>query len=117
MARALAAGGPVPVEDLDTFADGVAVRQVGQHTFLLARATADEVVRVTRAQICEAMRAVFSDTRGIVEPAGALGVAGLEVYRRGRATGGACVAILTGANLDFDALGEVARESAAARRA
>ena len=110
MFRALAAGAPVPVDDLDVFADGVAVRQVGRHTFPLAQATVDEVVRVTRGQICDAMRRVFADTRGIVEPAGALGVAGLEVYARGRAPAGAFVAILTGANMDFDALGDVARQ-------
>jgi threonine dehydratase len=111
MFRALAAGAPVPVEDLDTFADGVAVRQVGRHTFPVAQVTVDEVIRVARAQICQAMRRVFSDTRGIVEPAGALGVAGLEVWARGRSTGGSCVAILTGANVDFDVLGDVARQS------
>ncbi len=110
MFRALAAGAPVPVEDLDTFADGVAVRQVGRHTFPIAQITVDEVIRVTRDQICQAMRRVFSDTRGIVEPAGALGVAGLDVWARGRAPGGPCVAILTGANVDFDVLGDVARQ-------
>ncbi|MEP7117016.1 MAG: pyridoxal-phosphate dependent enzyme [Acidobacteriota bacterium] len=113
MYRALAAGVPVPVHDLDVFADGVAVREVGRHTLALAQATVDEVVRVTRAQICDAMRDVFNDTRGVVEPAGALAVAGLALYAGRSASPGACVAILTGANLDFDLLGEVARESAA----
>ena len=110
MYRALAAGRPVPVERPGMFADGVAVRQVGDEPFALARDTVAGVIRVTHGQICEAMRAVFEDTRGIVEPAGALAVAALDAYaheyHRGRGT---VVALLTGGNVDFDVLGEVAR--------
>jgi threonine dehydratase len=112
MYRALAAGRPVPVEHPGMFADGVAVRQVGREPFALAQGTVTGVIRVTRAQICDAMRAVFEDTRGIVEPAGALAVAALEAYSREYHRGrGAVVALLTGGNVDFDVLGEVARQT------
>lgn len=111
MHRALAAGRPVPVERPGMFADGVAVRQVGSEPFAIVQNTVAGVIRVTHGQICEAMRAVFEDTRGIVEPAGALAVAALDTYvreyHRGR---GAVVALLTGGNVNFDVLGEVARQ-------
>ena len=115
MYRALAAGRPVPVERPGRFADGVAVRQVGNAPFALARKVVDGVIRVTHGQICDAMRAVFEDTRGIVEPAGALAVAGLAAYiAQGRRHSGTVVALLTGGNVDFDVLGQVARGQAPA---
>ena len=111
MYRALAAGRPVPVERPGMFADGVAVRQVGAEPFAMAQDTVAGVIRVTHAQICDAMRAVFEDTRGIVEPAGALAVAALDTYVRDYHRGrGAVVALLTGGNVDFDVLGQVARQ-------
>jgi threonine dehydratase len=114
MHRALAARRPVPVERPGLFADGVAVREVGRLPFAIARDTVTEVLRVTRGQICAAMRAVFEDCRGIVEPAGALAVAALEAYgRHYPRRQGAVVAILSGGNVDFDVLGEVARTTSA----
>lgn len=114
MYRALAAGRPVAVERPGTFADGVAVRQVGQTSFAMAQAAVSGVIRVTRGEICDAMRAVFEDTRGIAEPAGALAVAALTRYaarhRHGR---GAVVAVVSGGNVDFDVLGTVARDTSA----
>ncbi len=111
MYRALAAGRPVPVERPGMFADGVAVRQVGGEPFAMAQDAVAGMIRVTHAQICDAMRAVFEDTRGIVEPAGALAVAALDTYVRDYHRGrGAVVALLTGGNVDFDVLGEVARQ-------
>jgi threonine dehydratase len=96
------------------FADGVAVRQVGERPFALARATVAGVIRVTRGQICEAMRRVFEDTRGIVEPAGALAVAALDDYAAEYGRGaGAVVSVLSGGNVDFEVLGQVARQAAA----
>ena len=115
MFRALQVGRPVPVERPGRFADGVAVRQVGERPFALAQATVAGVIRVTRDQICEAMRQVFDDTRGIVEPAGALAVAALGDYAAAYGRGpGAVVAVLSGGNVDFDVLGQVARQSTTA---
>ncbi len=108
MYRALAAGRPVPVDRPGLFADGVAVRQVGRYVFPLVQATVDAVIRVTDDQICAAIRAVFEDTRGIVEPAGALAVAGLEAcLQLGVPIRGSMVALLSGANMNFDRLGVV----------
>ena len=94
MYRSLAAGRRVTLDRVGIFADGVAVREVGVNTFALAQQTVDEVVRVTNDEICAAIKDVFDDTRSIMEPAGALAVAGLkrwaaETRRDGHARGGA----------------------------
>ena len=70
------AGQRVALDRVGLFADGVAVREVGEHTFAIARQTVDEMIRVTNDEICAAIKDVFDDTRTIMEPAGALAVAG-----------------------------------------
>ena len=82
MYRSLDAGARVTLDHVGIFADGVAVRQVGELTFALARDTVDEIVRVSNDEICAAIKDVFDDTRSILEPAGALGVAGLIAVGR-----------------------------------
>ena len=85
------AGRRVTLDHVGLFADGVAVREVGELTFELARQTVDEVVRVSNDEICAAIKDVFDDTRSVTEPAGALAVAGLKAWveraRRARARG------------------------------
>ena len=78
------------------FADGVAVREVGAHTFAIVQRAVDEVVRVTNDEICAAIKDVFDDTRIVMEPAGALAVAGLKRGSRaqGRAAASGWSAIL-----------------------
>jgi len=112
MYRSLAAGERVRLEHVGIFADGVAVRQVGERTFAIARACVDEVVRVTNDEICAAIKDVFDDTRSVMEPAGALAVAGMKSWaaREGRA-GARLVAILSGANMNFDRLRFVAERA------
>ena len=80
MFRSLQAGHRVTLDHVGIFADGVAVREVGVHTFALAQQSVDEVVRVTNDEICAAIKDVFDDTRSIMEPAGALAVAGLKTW-------------------------------------
>ena len=80
MYRSLQAGRRVTLDHVGIFADGVAVREVGVLTFALAQQTVDEVVRVTNDEICAAIKDVFDDTRSIMEPAGALAVAGLKTW-------------------------------------
>src|SRR4051812_4190011 len=80
MAAALAAGRPVPLDEVGVFADGVAVQQVGAHTFPIVQQTVSEIVRVTNDEICAAIKDIFDDTRAIAEPAGALAVAGLKIH-------------------------------------
>ncbi|MCL5776286.1 threonine ammonia-lyase, biosynthetic [Limibaculum sp. FT325] len=108
LAAAMAAGRPVPLDQVGLFVDGCAVRQVGDITFALMRERIDEVVTVGVDQVCAAIRDVFEDTRSIVEPAGALALAGMKrwVARTG-ATGQELVAVLSGANMNFDRLGHI----------
>ena len=81
---ALAAGERVVLEQVGTFADGVAVKQIGAEPFRIAQEFIDEVVLVSTDEICAAIKDIFEDTRSIAEPAGALAVAGLKRYRRTR---------------------------------
>jgi threonine dehydratase len=112
MQRSLAEGKRVLLEQVGLFADGVAVKQVGGHTFALARAYVDEVVTVGTDEICSAIKAIYEDTRSIVEPAGALGVAGLKRRLADRpVTGQNLVAINSGANMNFDRLQFVAERT------
>ena len=74
--RAMAAGERVVLEQVGLFADGVAVAQIGQHTFDICREHVDEVITVSTDEICAAIKDIYDDTRSITEPAGALAVAG-----------------------------------------
>jgi threonine dehydratase len=112
MTRSLACGERVRLEQVGLFADGVAVRQVGRHTFALAQRLVDRMVTVDTDAICAAIKDVFEDTRSILEPAGALAVAGLkaDVAARGL-QGQTLVAVACGANMNFDRLRFVAERT------
>ncbi len=112
MYQSLAAGQRVALDHVGIFADGVAVREVGALPFSLADGTVREVVRVTNDEICAAIKDVFDDTRSLMEPAGALAVAGLRAWAAGNpAKGRSLVAVLTGANMNFDRLRFVAERA------
>jgi len=111
LARALAAGRRVVLKQVGLFADGVAVRQIGAETFRVARKCVDEMVLVSTDEICAAMKDIYDDTRSIAEPAGALAVAGVKRYLQGKPAGGNLVAILSGANINFDRLRHVAERA------
>jgi len=112
MQRALEANKPVNVDNPGLFADGVAVRQVGRHTLPIVQSTVSEVLTVTNDEICAAIKDIFDDTRTIVEPAGALAVAGMKAYvARTGARGKHYVALLSGANMNFDRLRFVAERA------
>ena len=109
---ALAAGERVVLERVGIFADGVAVKQVGEEPFRVARECVDEVVLVSTDEICAAIRDIFEDTRAIAEPAGALAVAGLKRYiEREGVNGGRFAAIVSGANVNFDRLRHIAQRA------
>src|SRR5690606_29041440 len=109
MRSALAAGEPVTLPRVGIFADGVAVRRVGEETFRLVREHVDEIITVSTDEICAAIRDVFEENRNILEPAGALSVAGIKRYvAREACRGRTFVAINTGANVNFDRLRHVA---------
>jgi len=112
MYQSLAAGRRVRLDTVGIFADGVAVREVGERPFALARTVVDEVVRVTNDEICAAIKDIFDDTRSVMEPAGALAVAGLKAWvAREATTGSELVAVLSGANMNFDRLRFVAERA------
>jgi threonine dehydratase len=109
---ALAANERVVLPEVGLFADGVAVRQIGEETFRIARETVDEVELVSADAICAAIKDIFDDTRGIAEPAGALAVAGLKQYvERTGVRGTSLIAIESGANINFDRLRHVAERA------
>jgi len=112
MYRSLKAGKRVKLDQVGLFADGVAVRQVGVETFRLCRELVDEVILVDTDAICAAIKDVFEDTRTILEPAGALAIAGAKAWVERTATRGkTLVAVASGANMNFDRLRFVAEEA------
>ena len=112
MAQSLAAGERVRLDDVGLFADGVAVQQVGEYTFPVIRATVSTIIRVDNDEICAAIKDIFDDTRTIVEPAGALALAGLKSCVEGRKLRGQrLAAVLSGANMNFDRLRFVAERA------
>ena len=112
MYRSLKAGRRVKLAQVGLFADGVAVKQVGRETFRLCRELVDEVILVDTDAICAAIKDVFEDTRAVLEPAGALAIAGAKAWvgRRG-VRGKTLVAVACGANMNFDRLRFIAEEA------
>src|SRR5256884_4515395 len=112
MTQSLEAGRRVKLDDVGLFADGVAVKQVGKETFRICRELVDEMVRVDTDAICAAIKDAFEDTRSILEPAGALSIAGVKAYcERHRTRDKTYVAIACGANMNFDRLRFVAERA------
>ena len=112
MSRSLEAGERVILDHVGIFADGVAVKQVGEEPFRIARQCVDEMLLVSTDEICAAIKDIYEDTRSIAEPAGALGVAGLKRYvEREGIVGAALVAVDTGANVNFDRLRHIAERA------
>ena len=112
MARSLKRKKRIKLDQVGLFADGVAVKEVGEETFRLCRQLVDEMVLVNTDEICAAIKDVFEDTRVVLEPAGALAIAGAKawVQRRG-ARGKTLVALASGANTNFDRLRFVAEQA------
>jgi len=112
MTRSVHSGKRVRLSEVGLFSDGTAVKQVGEETFRLARALVDEFIVVDTDAVCAAIKDVFQDTRSIMEPAGALGVAAVKAYvERERCKGQTFVAITCGANMNFDRLRFVAERA------
>jgi threonine dehydratase len=112
MMQSLAAGRRVQLDDVGLFCDGTAVKLVGEETFRLVGEYVDDFVVVDTDAVCAAIKDVFQDTRSILEPAGALGLAGLKQYVQDHGwTGRSLVAITCGANMNFDRLRFVAERA------
>lgn len=112
MTASLAAGEIVTLKEVGLFADGVAVKKVGKNTFEICREVVDEMVTVDTDAICAAIKDVFEDTRTVLEPAGALALAGCKAWRRQHPEGHPNLVVLTcGANMNFDRLRHVAERA------
>ncbi|MBK7422821.1 MAG: threonine ammonia-lyase, biosynthetic [Propionivibrio sp.] len=112
MTRSLQAGKRVRLDRVGLFADGAAVKYVGEETFRLCQQYVDEMVLVDTDAICAAIKDVFEDTRAILEPAGALAVAGAKEYaRRHKLKGKTLIATASGANMNFDRLRFIAERA------
>ena len=117
MKLALKAGKPVTLDHVGIFADGVAVRKVGEETFNLCKKYVDDIITVNTDEICAAIQSIYEDTRSIVEPAGALSVAGIYQYvLKNNESGKTFVGINCGANVNFDRLRHIAERSAVGKK-
>jgi len=112
MSQSLKAGERINLSQVGLFADGVAVRQVGEETFRLCQEYLDDIILVNTDDTCAAIKDVFEDTRSILEPAGALAIAGAKAYvEREQIEGQTLVAVACGANMNFDRLRFVAERA------
>jgi threonine dehydratase len=111
--HAMASGSRVELEHIGIFADGAAVKQVGEENFRVCRELVDEVLLVSVDEICAAVKDIFEDTRAIPEPAGALAIAGLKQYvNREQIQSRELIAVFSGANVNFDRLRHIAELAA-----
>jgi threonine dehydratase len=112
MHGALAAGERIVLDEVGLFADGVAVKQVGEEPFRIAQLCVDEVILVTTDELCAGIKDIYDDTRSIAEPSGALSVAGMKHYvAREKISGQTLIAIDGGANVNFDRLRHIAERA------
>jgi len=112
MTRALEANERVTLDQIGTFADGAAVKLAGENTFAIAKEVVDEMITVSTDETCAAIKDMFEDTRTLLEPAGALGIAGMKKYiQRTGCKQQNFVAICSGANINFDRLRHVAERA------
>jgi threonine dehydratase len=112
MFQSIKAGKRVRLPQVGLFADGVAVREVGEETFRLCQQYVDEIMLVDTDDTCAAIKDVFEDTRSILEPAGALAIAAAKIYvEREQITDQTLIAVACGANMNFDRLRFVAERA------
>ncbi len=112
MFLSLQAGERVMLDRVGIFADGVAVKLVGEETFRICQDWVDEVIVVSNDEICAAVKDVFEDRRAVLEPAGALAIAGLKAYASSRPVEGSLAAVACGANVNFDRLRHISERAA-----
>ena len=117
MARSIKSGRRITLTDVGLFSDGTAVKQVGEETFRLTKKYVDEIILVDTDAVCAAIKDVFTDTRSILEPAGALAIAGAKAYvqraqeNKKPLKDETLIAIACGANMNFDRLRFVAERA------
>lgn len=112
MSQSIQAGRRVRLDNVGLFVDGVAVRQVGEETFRITQEAVDDIVCVDTDAICAAIRDVFEDTRTLLEPAGALSIAGMKTFvTRKSLRGGILIAVASGANVNFNRLRHISERA------
>ncbi len=113
LSAALAAGKRVrlPYDALDLFADGISVAQIGKETFKICRKYVDDVVTVSTDEICAAIKDLYDDMRSIAEPAGAVSIAGMKKYVEAKGPLGTAIAVVSGANVNFDRLRHISERA------
>lgn len=112
MYQSIKANKRVTLSHVNLFADGVAVKQVGEETFRMVKQLVDEIVLVTTDEICSSIKDIYQETRSVMEPSGGLALAGIKLYAaREKAKGKTFVAICCGANMNFDRLRFVAERA------
>lgn len=112
MKLSVAAGERIELKDVGLFADGTAVKLVGEETFRMCRDLLDDIIMVDTDAICSALKDIFDDTRSICEPSGALALAGLKAYvARHECEGQTLIAVTSGANMNFHRLRHVSERS------
>lgn len=105
MTESLKRGKVTTLDNVGLFADGAAVKTIGEETFRICNKLVDEMITVNTDEICRAIKSTYNDARVVLEPAGALAVAGVKKYvKENNLSGQSFVAITSGANLDFDRL-------------
>ncbi|KZN49011.1 threonine ammonia-lyase, biosynthetic [Pseudoalteromonas luteoviolacea] len=110
---AMQQGQPVELDQVGCFADGIAVKRIGEETFRLAQTYCDEVILVSTDEICAAVQDIFVETRAIAEPSGAVALAGLKKWSMAHSDSElSLAAVLSGANLNFDRLRYIAERTA-----
>ncbi|WXU00809.1 MAG: L-threonine dehydratase biosynthetic IlvA [Catillopecten margaritatus gill symbiont] len=110
--QALEIGERIILPEVGRFADGVAVKQIGEKTYAIAKKVVDEVILVSNDEICAAIKDIYEDVRAIAEPAGALATAGLKKYaEQNNLENENLVAIVSGANVNFDRLRYIAERA------
>lgn len=113
MKVSLESGERINLPQVGTFADGTAVKLVGEKTFELCQKYVDEIITVSTDELCAAMKDIFNNTRALSEPSGALSVAGIKKYLQAHPDAGFknVAGILSGANINFDRLRYVAERA------
>ncbi len=112
MHRSLKAGKRIQLPTVGTFADGVAVRQVGEEPFRLAQLLVDDVIVVSNDEICAAVKEIYEDRRSVLEPSGALAYAGLRRFIEvGNVRDQSFIVIASGANMNFDRLRHISERA------
>lgn len=106
MSRALKAGGPITVEHINRFVDGAAVKRVGQLTFDICKNILDDMILIPEGKVCSSILRLYNEDAIVVEPAGALSLAGLD-FCKDKIRGKKVVCVVSGGNNDIDRMQEI----------